>query len=64
MKQYKEKGTTMFITIIEVNGYKSYFGPFATQKEARECQRTMKAEAKKQWKTEEVHSEVVKLEEF
>lgn len=54
----------MFITIIEVNGYKSYFGPFATRKEARECQRAMKAEAKKQWKTDEVYSEVVKLEEF
>lgn len=54
----------MFITIIEVDGYKMYFGPFATKKEAHECQRTMKAETKKQWKTDEVYSEVVKLEKF
>ncbi len=54
----------MFITIITVKGYKMYFGPFASKEEARECQRTMKSETKKQWPGEEVYSEIVKLESF
>lgn len=54
----------MFVTIITVNGFKAYYGPFASKKEAREAQMTLKAEAKVQYKNSEVFSEVVKLEKF
>lgn len=54
----------MFVTIITVNGFKAYYGPFTSAKEAREAQMTLKAEAKTQYKNGEIFSEVVKLEKF
>ncbi len=57
-----KKGTIMFVTIIVVNGFKNYYGPFATRQEARECQMVKKAEAK-EYGTE-VFSEVVELQKF
>lgn len=54
----------MFVTIITVNGYKVYYGPFASASEAREAQMTLKAEAKRQYENNEIFSEVVKLEKF
>ena len=59
-----EKGIEMFVTIITVNGFKAYYGPFASASEAREAQMTLKAEAKRQYENNEIFSEVVKLEKF
>ena len=54
----------MFVTIITVDGYKVYYGPFTSMREARQAQVVLKAEAKRQYENKEVFSEVVKLEKF
>lgn len=54
----------MFVTIITVNGFKAYYGPFISRNEAHEAQVALKTEAKRQYEGKEVFSEVVKLEKF
>lgn len=54
----------MFVTIVNVNGQKSYFGPFESQREARKVQMDLKAEAVRQFGKEKVSSEVVELQKI